>query len=286
MVVGYVALGYAGRPLQAAGTSWNGVSLRWPENLWTAPWIWWRYVALFVVPYPLLADRVVEAIPHPWDPRLIGCLAAGCAVVWCAWRERTTQPLFALGLGWLLIAFGPVSNVIPLLNPMADRYLYGLAPGFALVATRFFTGAPARRDLLAAVCVLWIVLLQLQLGRWRDDASLWTATARLEPRSARAHVGLGLMAKQQGDRAAARAHFQQAEALNPQEVSARINLAILDGEEGDLASAEKQLRAATQRRPEKSEAWVNLAVALELQGKREEARQASEKARALDLLGP
>ena len=35
-----------------------------------------------------------------------------------------------------------------------------------------------------------------------------------------------------------------------------------------------------------AEAWANLAVALELQGKREEALHASEKARATDLLGP
>lgn len=285
LVAAYVALGYAGRPLQAAGASWNGHSLRWPENIWTAPWLWWRYVVLFVAPFPLAADRVVEPVPAAWDPRFLGCLAALGAVAWWAWRQRKVQPLLALGLGWLLIAFGPVSNLIPLLNPMADRYLYGLAPGFALVAIHVLVGTPARRYLLVALCLFWILLLQLNLGRWSDDASLWAATARAEPHSARARTWLGLLAKGQGDRTEARQRFQEAEALNPQDVSALVNLAILDGEEGRLEEAEKQLREAVRRRPDKAEAWANLAVALEMRGKREQALVAAEQARKLDVLG-
>ncbi len=285
LVAGYVALGYAGRPVQAAGASWNGLSLRWPENLWTAPWIWWRYVALFFVPHPLLADRLVAPVPVPWDPRFIGCTAALLAVSVLAWRTRCTHPLSALGLGWLLIAFGPVSNLIPLLNPMADRYLYGLAPGFALAVTPLLLATPARRRVLGAVFVPWMLMLQLSLLRWRNDTALWTATADTEPRSARAHTWLGLIAKERGDLAQARARFEQAVSANPREVNALINLAILDGETGDLAAAERRLRDAVELRPDKSEAWANLAVALELQGKREEALQAAEKARATDLLG-
>lgn len=285
LVAAYVALGYAGRPFQAAGASWNGYSLRWPENLWTAPWLWWRYVLLFVAPFPLTADHVVDPVSAPWDPRFLGCLAALGAVAWWACRQRRAQPLLALGLGWLLIAFGPVSNVIPLLNPMADRYLYGLAPGFALVALHVFVGAPARRYLLMGLCLFWILLLQLNLGRWGDDVSLWTAAARAEPRSARAQTWLGLLAKNNGDREEARQRFKAAEELNPQEVSALVNLAVMDGEEGRLEEAERQLREAVRRRPDKAEAWANLAVALEMRGKREQALLAAEQARKLDVLG-
>lgn len=281
VVAAYVAWGYAGRPLQAAGAGWNGLSLRWPENLWTAPWIWWRSVALLLVPYPLSADRLVEAVPAFWDPRFLGCLAAAGAVAWYAWRQRRIRPLQALGLGWLLLAFGPVSNVIPLLNPMADRYLYALAPGFALVVADALGRAAWMRHLFAVACVLWLLVLQLSLLRWRDDARLWEATARVEPRSARAQAWLGLLAREQGDRQTARARFEQAWELNPFEVTAPINLAILKGEAGDLAGAEQLLRAAIARRPEKTEAWANLAVCLELQGRRAEAQEAAEKAKNL-----
>jgi hypothetical protein len=285
LVAAYVLAGYSGRPVQAAGTRWNGFSLQWPDNLWTAPWIWWRYMALLVVPFPLTADRVVEAIRVPWDPRFIGCCAGLLAVVVAAWRVRRTQPLLAFGLGWLLVAFGPVSNVIPLFNPMADRYLYGLAPGLALLVATLLPRTVWVRRAFPIACVAWLLLLQVRLLDWRDDARLWAATARVEPRSARAQTWLGLLARKSGDREAARQAFTRAMDMNPREVTAPINLAILIGEDGDLAGAEKLLREVIALRPEKYEAWANLAVALELQGRREEALQASEKARAFDLPG-
>lgn len=272
IVLAYVGAGYAGRPVQAVGGIWNGISLHWPENLWTAPWIFWRYVALALIPFPLVADRLVEAIPVPWDPRFAGCAVASLTAAWWIWRARRREALLAFGAGWTLLAFGPVSNLVPLFNPMADRYLYGLSPGFAL----FFACAIIKfrkRWLLPLLCVVWIVMLQLRLGDWHDDATLWSVTARQEPRSARAQVWMGLNAKQQGDRVAARAAFERARSVNPQEVSALVNLAVLDGEAGDFPAAERVLREALRLRPETREARANLALALELQGKREEALQ-------------
>lgn len=282
LVVAYAWVGYGGRPVQATGTSWNGLSLRWPENLWTAPWIWWRYLALFVAPHPLIADRVVSAVVAPWDLRCIGGFVGLLAVAVVAWRMRRAQPLLAFGLGWLLVAFAPVSNVIPLLNPMADRYLYGLAPGVALVVAGGLLRWRWVGRILPVACVVWLLLLQVRLQDWRNDARLWTATAQAEPGSARAQTWLGLQARERGDRTAARQAFSRALELNPREVNAHINLAILSGEEGDLVAAEKLLREAVAVRPEKTEAWSNLAVALELQGRRKEALAAAEQARALD----
>lgn len=276
LVLATVLVGYAGRPMQAMGGSWNGISLRWPENLWTAPWIFWRYVALVAVPFPLVADRMVEAVPVAWSIRFLGSLAALLLLGWCAWRLRRTQPMLGLGAGWIVIAFGPISNLVPLFNPMAERYLYGLAPGFALLVA--VTVVKMRRSwLLPVLCVGWIAVLQLRIGDWRDDATLWAVTAWQEPGSARAQVWLGLQAKQQGDRAAARVAFERARAANPQEVSALINLGVLCGEEGDLAEAERFFREAVRIRPEKREAQSNLALALELQGKTEDGKRKTEE---------
>ncbi len=276
LVLATILVGYAGRPMQAMGGSWNGISLRWPENLWTAPWIFWRYIGLMAVPYPLVADRMVEAVPVAWSGRFVGSLGAALALAWCAWRLRRTQPMLALGAGWIVIAFGPVSNLVPLFNPMADRYLYGLAPGFALLVA--VAVVKMRRSwLLPVLCVGWIAVLQLRIGDWRDDATLWAVTARQESGSARAQVWLGLQAKQQGDRVRARAAFERACAANPQEVSALINLGVLYGEEGNLAEAERLFREAVRIRPEKREAQSNLALALELQGKTEDGRDGKRK---------
>lgn len=293
-VAAYLVLAYAGRPLQAAGGAWNGLALRWPENIWTAPWLWLRYLGLLLLPWPLSADRVVEAIASPVSLRFGAGLLAMLAASATALALRRRAPLPALGLGWLLLAFLPVSNLVPLYNPMADRYAYFLAPGFTLCAAALLVGwasgprAAARRVLtwgLAAVAALYVLRIQVRLHDWRSDRALWEATARAEPRSARAEAWLGVEALHEGDLATARQRFIRADALNPQEVTALINLAILDGQQGNLEGAAAQLQEAVRRRPDKAEGWANLAVALELLGRREEALDAAEQAKKLDLLG-
>jgi hypothetical protein len=127
LIAAYAALGFLQRPLQAAGVSWNGYSLPWPQNVLCAPGILLDYVRLLLLPWPLCADRGVTAIPWP----IALCVVAALVVV--AWRARVRHPLAALGLFWLLLAFVPVSNLLPLFNPVGERYLYLLAPGLLLV---------------------------------------------------------------------------------------------------------------------------------------------------------
>jgi tetratricopeptide (TPR) repeat protein len=290
LAAAYLGAAYAVRPLQAAAGVWNGLALRWPENLWTMPWLWVRYLGLLLAPWPLSADRVVAAVSSPASWRFLLGLLALLGALASALAARRRAPLPALGLGWLLLAFLPVSNLVPLYNPMADRYAYFMVPGFALCAAWLLLGGGAgrtrpRRALFALLAAAYVLLILLRLDAWRSDRALWEATRQTEPRSARALAWLGVESMREGDLAAAREFFRQADALNPQEVTPLINLAILDGQKGDLAGATAQLREAVRRRPDKAEGWANLAVALELQGSRAEALDAAEQARKLDLLG-
>lgn len=287
VVAGYVALAYGARPLQASGGPWNGLSLRWPENVWTAPWLWVRYLGLLAAPWPLVADRVVAPVLSPGHWKFLAGAIALLATAAAAVLARRRHPWLALGLGWMLLAFAPVSNLVPLFNPLADRYAYAMAPGFAMLVAAGLArreGLQWRRLALATLAVAYVLLVQLRLQDWRSDEALWSATLRAEPRSARAHTWLGLELLAQGHREEARGFFERAEALNPQDVTALVNLAIMDGQTGGLARATAQLREAVLRRPDKPEAWANLAVSLELQGEREEALRAAERAAALDPL--
>ncbi len=267
---------------QAAAGPWNGLSLRWPANLWSAPRLFADYLRLLAAPWPLCADRVVEPARHPWAVvAALGLLAAALALLPRALRRRPI-PVFAAG--WLLIAFLPVSNIVPLHNPFADRYAYALLPGWALLAAALPLEDRVFRRGLAALLVAYVLLVQLRLPDWRDDARLWSATLRVEPRSARAHAGLGLAAMEQGALEAAARLFERADALNPRDVTALVNLAVLDGRRGETESAARKLEEAVRRRPDKPEAWANLAVAFEAQGRRDEALDAAERAAALDPL--
>ncbi|HMP75567.1 MAG TPA: hypothetical protein PKE12_04645 [Kiritimatiellia bacterium] len=285
LVGGYLALAFAARPPQALGGEWNGLSLPWPENVWTAPWLLLRYLKLLVAPWPLSADRVLAPVPGPLSLYVLIPLLLIVLLLALMFFLRRRQPLAALSLAWVLVCFAPVSNLIPLHNPFADRYAYALVAGFVLFPAALPLSDRVVRRGLIALAAAYAILLQLRLPDWRDDATLWSATLRVEPRSARAHTGLGLEALGQGDDVTAAWHFTKADELNPRDTTALINLAVMDGRRDDIAAAAAKLEEAVKRRPDKADAWANLAVARELQGRREEALEAADRAHQLDPLG-
>jgi tetratricopeptide (TPR) repeat protein len=283
--VAWFAVVFTARPAQALRAEWNGLALQPPENFWTAPGLFAQYLKLLVAPWPLCADRIVAPVSTPVSFAFMLPLALAVALAALGLLARRRAPLVALGIGWLFIAFAPVSNLIPLFNPFADRYAYAMIPGFAALAAALPPSDPIVRRGLIAMAVVYVLLLQLRLPDWRNDETLWAATLRVEPRSARAHTGLGLAALARGDTEAAAGFFARADALNPRDVSALVNLAILDGRAGDHAAAAARLEEAVRRRPDKPEAWANLAVAYELLGRRVEALHAAARAKETDPLG-
>ena len=282
LVALYIGFAYTARPLQAAGGAWNGLALRAPQNLTTAPWIFVQWIKLLLVPWPLCADRIVAPVPAWTDARFL----QGCALLLAfpafAWLGRRRLPAAAFGAGWIVLNFAPVSNLVPLFNPLADRYLYLPLAGFGLLAAGLLAFAPPRRTLLACVCAVYAGLVHIRLPEWRSDETLWLATARTEPRSARAQTWLGLIAKNRGDVGEARFRYQAAMRFNPQDVNPRVNLAVLEGQSGNIAAAESLLREAARLRPDRAEVWSNLAVALDALGRSDEAVQARIRAAECD----
>ena len=272
LLAGYAWAAFLHRPAQAVSVAWNGYSLPWPDNLLRAPGILLFYLRLLVVPWPLCADRAVPMMPWPLG------LCGLCGLLFMTWRLRRTRPLAAFGIGWLLLTFLPVSNLLPLFNPVGERYLYLMAPGLLWLAAGFVTAG--WRVPLALVAAAFLVLVPVRLRDWRNDETLWTAVRRVNPDSARAHTWLGLLAKRGGRLDEAAALFGRAEMLNPHDVSALVNLAILEGQAGRLAEAEAKLREAVRRRPDRADGWQNLGLALRLQGREAEAAQADAEAAA------
>jgi len=290
VVVAVAFLGLGGAPLQAAGSRWNGVSFRFPENLWSAPWIWITCLRLLLWPYPMILDRIPDPVVSLLDPRfLAGVLGLSLAAASCI-RLRERQPLLAFGLAWLLLAFAPVSNLLPLINPLAERYLYGMTIGFSLalavgirsLAGHDLLGVPLHRAVLAAVVTAYVAVAIDRMRDFSDERRLWSATLAHEPDSTRARVWLGLDLKRQGDLAGAAEQFHAALAANPQQAAAAANLAILLGQQGRLEEAEALLRSALERRPDVVELYWNLAVGLELQGRTDEALDALRDALEVD----
>lgn len=277
LILAAAALWWGSGSVQAARGAPDGIGLPFPENLWTAPWLWVKALRYLVMPWPLVVDHVVEPVPSWASPACLAgvALAAGLGAV--AWLMRRRAPDLALGLGWLLLAFLPVSNLVPLFNPFAERYLYLLAPGAVLLAAGLLARVPsprARAASLAALAATGAALILLRLPDWSDNATLWRRALEVEPRSARAHTWVALDLKHRGELDEARRLLEEADRLNPRDTSALVNLAILSGQAGQLDAAVALLREATRRRPDKADGWWNLAVALNLLGRGEDAAEA------------
>jgi len=275
---------------QALNTSWNGISLPYPSNLFTLPWLWVRYLGLLIWPYPLIVDRILLPVPGFSSPLFwVGLLVFTASIV-RVFISRMRVPWPGLAVGWMLLAFFPVANIIPLYNPMAERYMYFMTAGFSILMgwilsrpnKKYQWGLYVRYGLLGVILCCYMLIGLWRIDDWQDDLTLWNRTVLDEPRSARAHTWLGLELKAQEQPYTAMEMFAKASELNPHDISALINQGILLGQAGDLRQAEACMRKATMMRPDKPAAFWNLSVALQMQGAYDAALESALQAVALD----
>ena len=146
-----------------------------------------QYVRLLVFPMDLLADYSgMESSQSFAEPRvwLSGVLLAAIAGAIIAARRKF--PLESTGWLLVIVFLLPVSNVVPTMQYLAERFLYLPMIGFAL----FAGGAAVRlesRSRPAAVVAAALLLTvygarsTLRVQDWRDGATLFEATVRDSP---------------------------------------------------------------------------------------------------------
>ncbi len=166
------------------------------------PAIWTHHLRLLLVPWPLCADMsgAFEFGPQPWLP-FIGALGMLGGYGYAVWRAaRAGHTALAFGLSWFVIALLPVSNLIPIPIPAAERFLYlplagiGLAAAAAVGVALDDAPARVRRGALvgaAVIAALWLVAINVRHRDWRNDEALWRATVAINPSSCGAQSAVG-----------------------------------------------------------------------------------------------
>ncbi|HEY3358219.1 MAG TPA: tetratricopeptide repeat protein [Polyangia bacterium] len=241
------------------------------------PPIFARYLRLLVLPWPLCADYSgVFDFPPRALPLVLSVLALAAYLALTVWLWRRHR-LAAFGLAWFLVALGPVSNLIAIPVPAAERFLYLPLAGIALAAA---AGAGAlaprvagRARTLATLggLVALIALAtasNLRHPAWRDNHALWSRTARDFPRSWGAHHGLGVELKEHGELARAAAELEQALGSRPTRSARALivnDLGIVYGMQGRLDESARMLRRALDDAPH-AKTWLNLGITLARSG--------------------
>ncbi len=262
----------------------------YPRMLRTVRVIWY-YFQLLIFPRRLSAEYlfpVPDSFPEPGVIAGAVLLPALAAVMMLS---RRRLPGVSFGIGWFLLALLPVADIVPLLNPVAERYLYFPSVGFLLSAAVLLEWLYERQRYGARpfVTILAVLLLVAYSGRtvtrnrdWKDPLVFCRATVAGCPESARFQNNLGYVCKTLGKYEEALAALQKAAALKPEDAEIQNNLGGVYRELGRsreaIAAFSKSIAAA----PDYAPGYFNLGnVYFEL-GKNEEAIAQFRKAIALN----
>jgi tetratricopeptide (TPR) repeat protein len=208
-------------------------------------------------------------------------LAAGLVLV----ARRAPGGLLFLTLA--LLAWVPLSGVVPVYPAIADRVLFtpehflylpllGLAPLAAGFVARAWPPCAARAlpALVVTLVVVWGAVVADRNRDWSDEETLFGQTIRYDPPTARVWFNLGNLALRDGRLGEAAARYREALAREPRDGAAHLNLAItLDRIEPFTAEAERHYRQAMASDPTLGEAYRGLAAHLVHRGEIEEARR-------------
>lgn len=245
----------------AAAPSHSDVYLSAPARLFTDVSDWIGLQARIMVfhaerllnPALLAADytsRSYAHIPTAGAVAGIALVLLGLAVL--AWRRPATRIGIALTLGGL----AAVGNLVPLFNPVADRYLYlplaGAALAVAVLAVQCTSGAWRTSIGLALAPLLLLVAVEhrRRLTVFQDDVSLWTDTLNKTPESIVAGNLRGWAEYRRGDYAAALRSFELALAnAGGREPDSWAGGALACHRLGDAAAAEHAYRSAVELLP-------------------------------------
>lgn len=213
------------------------------------------YAQLILFPTNLCADYGIMSVNHLPLPIALGLLAAIAVGAGLA-SSHDRRLLFAFAM--IVLPLLPVSNLIPIYRPAADRYLYlpmaGIAVAVAcLLDAPWLRGRDSFRRRALVGCTATITLLGLACVQrqhvWADSLALWEDSYRKNPGSFTNAMGLGEALREAG-------RFPEAEQLT------RTAIRLSNEQRGDV--------------------WATLALILDAGGSKAEAGAALEKALKLE----
>jgi tetratricopeptide (TPR) repeat protein len=242
-----------------------------------------RYAGIALFPWGLSNDYsgstvAIETTLLAWRP-LLG-LALAAAAVAIAVRGRTVALAVAIaGLPYLLVA----NLVVPVGAILAERFLYLPLAGVCLLAAAGIAryGRIAERAAAAAVAILAVLML-IRAIDWKDDATIFAATARHNPKSPRAPFWLGSLAVEAGRPEVAAPHFDAAIRNWPAFAPAWLAKGVLLARAGDGTGAARTIGEAIRLEPGWAAPHLNLALVLHRAGERVAALRSARKAALLD----
>lgn len=249
------------------------------ERIYTLPVRLLIFIKLMVFPVSLIADYNVVPFIKSSILNAVS-LAAVILFFFAVFKiaKRLESQEIRFGGLFFIISLIPVLNIIPIYNPVAERYLYLPALGVTVALAGCFNRTTFKRSshlYLTAIIILlcYLSITQKRIYVWRDDYSLWTDAVRKAPRNPRAHNNLGLAYFQMAWIEESQKEFLNAIRSGNDYWEAHNNLGIVYRYQGRISDAASELMTAVRLKPDYVTGHYNLGILYEKTGSWERAAE-------------
>lgn len=235
--------------------------------------VWWHYLETMILPVSLSAYYT-----EPTAQWTLSALAGSVLILLSALAPLFYRiPAIALGLVWIFWGLLPVSQIAPIQNLIADRYLLFPSIGFTWVCL-YFVKKLRLQWLVWVGIVFFGIQTYARIPVWHGSTPFWSDLTQKQPALVNGWVGLAGQYTEQGD-------WEQAEAVlreGQQRVwetqdQAKIHqgLGLLAYKQKEYSKAELMLELALHEDATLRKAKNNLVQVYRKQDKKENAYQLS-----------
>ena len=228
------------------------------------------YARLMIYPRNLHVERSVRAATDGGGgPLLLYGIVTAAALGYGAFRKGNAQPIRALGAGWFILAFLPISNLFTLNATVAEHWLYLPSVGLLIFIAGAWLELPRGRHIVlaSAGCVALMGLSArsfVRSGDWVNSETFYSRSLAAGASKTRFLLNLAQTYAARKDYTRAEALLRTLVATNPHYAMGRNALAHLLLEEGRTSEAEQLFATTTQAKTAMSDQPRDWIAALNL----------------------
>ena len=264
------------------------------ERIVYLPYQFFNFIRLVVFPYPLKAEYIFSYPESFFEIYNIIAVIAFIVVIGFSIYIYKKFKVVSFGIWWFLITLLPVSNLIEITNPVAERYIYLPAVGFCVALAILLVNIPRQipglnmdRSKVVGICVILLVVLYAVItvnrnSDWKNGLSLWSQTLKHVPNSPGVHSNLGRAYFEDGKLEEAVNEFKAAIEIDPKAYKAHYNLGLAYEKKDLIPEAVQAYETTIRINPGFTDAHFNLGNIYARSGLLAEAERAYQAALEID----
>ena len=246
-------------------------------NFFTMSCVFLTYIQWLCFPvniHPTLPDDYTLISSSLFEPRVLFSLLLITLLFGMAFKIRKTLKVTSFAIPWFFITLLPVSNILPIMNYMASRYLYIPTVGFCFLIAGLIFKLPLRRvarDTALMLLIVYSIFTVIRNNAWRNNIVFWSEMVKSYPNNAVAYSSLGASFRKSGLLDKAIYEYKIAIALDSNYAKDYNALGVCYYKKRMLDDAIGEFKKALNLDPNLVEAYVNLGVVMGDKGLYKEA---------------